>query len=249
MLSSKEFKLIRYLKALFYMYFKSHKADQKDGIIKNHFLEYADVYDKLRENLLFGRKEFYSGMELKSGGIWIEFGGGTGYTLELLGNKINKLEKVYIVDLSEELLTVAKARGERLGWKNVEYKCINLFDFKLPEGKKADYISFSYSLSMIPHWNNALDYSLNLLNTNGEFLLIDFYLYSRKLKDLRFQKQSSLKKVILKKYFSMGDVVLDENVLPTLLGKLKTLKSGTQSKRPIFALIKSPYFFYRGVKV
>ena len=74
------------------MYFKSHKSDQKNGIIKNHFLEYADVYDKLRENLLFGRKEFYSNLKLKQGGIWIEFGGGTGYTLELLGDEINKLE-------------------------------------------------------------------------------------------------------------------------------------------------------------
>lgn len=241
--------MIRYLKALFYMYFKSHKTDKNGDTIKSHFLEYADVYDKLRENLLFGRREFYSNIELKHGGIWIEFGGGTGYTLELLGKNIRKLDKVYIVDLSEELLSVARARGERLGWKNVEYICTNLFDFNLPEGKKADYISFSYSLSMIPNWEKALDFSFNILDSKGEFLLIDFYLYSQKLMDPQVQKQSYLKKVILKKYFSLGDVNLNEDVLPTLLVKLKPLQTGTDSKRPIFALIKSPYFFYRGVKL
>ena len=71
-------------------------------------------------------------------------------------------EHVYLVDLSTSLCKVARARFERLGWKNVSVVCEDARTFSLPrEGTfgvegltetryTADLVTFSYSLSMIP---------------------------------------------------------------------------------------------------
>ena len=71
---------------------------------------------------------------------------------------------VYLVDLSPSLLDVARERFQRLGWKNVHVVCEDARTFTLGgkldatqalEGEvkhavKADFITMSYSLSMIP---------------------------------------------------------------------------------------------------
>lgn len=73
-------------------------------------------------------------------------------------------QAVFLVDLSPSLCDVARERFQRLGWKNVRVVCQDARSFNLqsPEAKellsdedrnsetKADFISMSYSLSMIP---------------------------------------------------------------------------------------------------
>jgi betaine lipid synthase len=70
-------------------------------------------------------------------------------------------DQVYIVDLSPSLCDVARKRFERLGWKNVTVLCQDARSFQLPERQtsprkdaattdRADLITMSYSLSMIP---------------------------------------------------------------------------------------------------
>ena len=71
---------------------------------------------------------------------------------------------VYLVDLSPSLCEVARQRFSRLGWKNVSVVCQDAREFRLPrtqEGTgfsldvKADLITMSYSLSMIPGKNRS----------------------------------------------------------------------------------------------
>lgn len=72
---------------------------------------------------------------------------------------------VYLVDLSPSLCEVARQRFDKLGWKNVTVVCQDARTFSLQSEEseehslevdaekcqiKADYISMSYSLSMIP---------------------------------------------------------------------------------------------------
>lgn len=64
---------------------------------------------------------------------------------------------VYLVDLSPSLLEVARQRFKRLGWKNVTVVCQDAREFRLPETSedaeghgRADIVTLSYSLSMIP---------------------------------------------------------------------------------------------------
>lgn len=70
-------------------------------------------------------------------------------------------DHVYLVDLSPSLCDVARQRFQRLGWKNVTVLCQDARSFRLPEKHvdprstdvatdRADMITMSYSLSMIP---------------------------------------------------------------------------------------------------
>lgn len=70
-------------------------------------------------------------------------------------------DHVYLVDLSPSLCDVARQRFQRLGWKNVTVLCQDARSFRLPEKQvdprsteiatdRADMITMSYSLSMIP---------------------------------------------------------------------------------------------------
>jgi betaine lipid synthase len=63
--------------------------------------------------------------------------------------------EVYLVDLSPSLCAVARKRFEKLGFENVHVVCMDARSFRLDdneaeEERKADWISMSYSLSMIP---------------------------------------------------------------------------------------------------
>ena len=74
---------------------------------------------------------------------------------------------VYLVDLSPSLCDIARQRFERLGWKNIIVICQDARSFHLPDDRldqrnmaelRADAITMSYSLSMIPgqYYGSAL---------------------------------------------------------------------------------------------
>lgn len=62
--------------------------------------------------------------------------------------------QVYLVDLSPSLCAVARDRFTKLGWTNVKVVCMDAREFHLEDDSqvigKADWITMSYSLSMIP---------------------------------------------------------------------------------------------------
>ncbi len=109
---------------------------------------------------------------------------------------------VYLVDLSPSLCAVARKRFERLGW-DVKVLCQDARSFRLgdhpnnPLGErvitkpalgypstdadhrsKADVITMSYSLSMIPDYYNVVDSLTGLLAPQGIIGVVDFYVQS-----------------------------------------------------------------------
>lgn len=69
---------------------------------------------------------------------------------------IPSFDAVYIVDLCEPLLQVARKRFADKGWKNVTVLCQDASQFSLPEwsdGKDpkgcVSFVTLSYSLSMV----------------------------------------------------------------------------------------------------
>jgi len=105
---------------------------------------------------------------------------------------------VFVVDFSPSLCKVARDRFERLGWKNVTVVCQDARHFKLedhedvlPYGlgsprsptdgknkKRAELITMSYSLSMIPEYYPVIDSISSLLASNGVIGVADFYVQS-----------------------------------------------------------------------
>ena len=109
---------------------------------------------------------------------------------------------IYLVDLSPSLCEIARKRFDRLGWQNVKIVCkdarsFNLIDYsrhtqtgknahKWAHGQpletaathKADLVTLSYSLSMIPDYHSVVDSITSLLSPKGIVGAVDFYVQS-----------------------------------------------------------------------
>ena len=119
----------------------------------------------------------------------MQVGGGTGYNIEQMGRFVDVpsfFGTVYLVDLSPSLCNVARDRFARLGWKNVHVLCQDARSFRLQghglseksRDRRADVVTMSYSLSMIPEYYSVLDSLSDALSDNGVFGVVDFYVQS-----------------------------------------------------------------------
>lgn len=87
-----------------------------------------------------------------------------GWNIETMDDYIplSSFDAIYLVDLCEPLLQVARKRFARKGWKNVHVVHCDASRFVVPDDKfgrkgKASLVTMSYSLSMV---SSALDDSL-----------------------------------------------------------------------------------------
>ncbi|KAF4818786.1 hypothetical protein CGCSCA5_v004997 [Colletotrichum siamense] len=139
--------------------------------------------------------------------IWVDVGGGTGWNIEAMSAFVNVPEffsSVYLVDFSPSLCEIARQRFERLGWNNVKVVCedarkfrledyendlpsnripphspvMSYFSKKQAEHGRADLITMSYSLSMIPDYYSVIESLTSLLSPDGIMGVVDFYVQS-----------------------------------------------------------------------
>ena len=68
---------------------------------------------------------------------------------------VSQFDAIYLIDLCEPLLEVARKRFARKGWRNIHLLCQDATEFSLPEWSTTDpkgsvsFITLSYSLSMV----------------------------------------------------------------------------------------------------
>ncbi|KAK7472614.1 hypothetical protein VKT23_000727 [Stygiomarasmius scandens] len=185
------------LKFIWYCFFRpigEHDSLQKTRLDK-FYQGQADVYDTTRRGLLRGRKTM---LNLSAGHlrqlraqcpekrlVWVDIGGGTGHNIELMDEffPISDFDAVYLIDLCEPLLQVARKRFAKRGWTNVTILCQDASDFCLPEWIEASdakgsvgFVTLSYSLSMIPSYYTLLDRIDHVLDPQHGLLgVVDFY--------------------------------------------------------------------------
>lgn len=177
-------------------------ADQQ-GRLDKFYAGQADAYDTTRKGLLRGRMTMLnlsaahlreireSSRRTQSRFVWVDIGGGTGFNIESMDKffPITEFDAVYLVDLCEPLLDIARKRFSRRGWKNVHVICADAASFVLPEPGWASgreprgsisFVTLSYSLSMIPNFYPVLDRISHLLHPQfGLFGVVDFYTAGR----------------------------------------------------------------------
>ncbi|KAG6864791.1 hypothetical protein C0991_007121 [Blastosporella zonata] len=183
------------LRFIWHCFIRPLKAsDQKDRLEK--FYEgQADIYDKTRNGLLRGRNTMLSlsashirSMRAKNPKkrlVWVDIGGGTGHNIELMDKyfPIKSFDAVYLIDLCEPLLQVARKRFAAKGWNNVTVLCQDASQFTLPEWTdekdpkgSVGFVTLSYSLSMIPSYYPLLDRIDHVLAPEDGLLgVVDFY--------------------------------------------------------------------------
>lgn len=208
----------------------------------------AEDYDRFREKLLPGRKQFMQQLS-DSSGVWIDFGGGTGSNLEYMQDHIKNFERIFLVDLSPSLLAQAKARVAKHGWDNVEIVAGDATKFLLPKSKQADLVTFSYSLTMIPNWFLAIRNAKDNLKVGGKIGVIDFTAQGKS------DPNQSLKVILgrgfWQTWFSWDRVFLSPDHLPFLQSEFKENAVTEELFSPpylSFLPVKVPYYSFIGDK-
>lgn len=198
-------------------FLKPHTGDstgsQQDAL-ESFYKAQAGIYDATRAKLLHGREDMLAlaaaqlkAQKLSHKPIWVDVGGGTGWNIERMHEYLpvqSFFHAVYLVDFSPSLCEVARARFQRLGWKNVKVVCQDARTFRLADHEAglgdekavfsigqsafeeeeaqqvgADLLTMSYSLSMIPEFHPVVDSLASLLAPDGIIGVVDFYVQNK----------------------------------------------------------------------
>lgn len=137
------------------------------------------IYDLSRKYFLFGRDTMLSAMTPAPGERVLEVGCGTARNLIALAGRHPDVA-FFGVDISNEMLNTARAGARRAkvskrltlaqcAAEHLHYR--DTFGLDAP----FDLVFFSYSLSMIPAWQRALDAALASLRPGGSLCIVDFW--------------------------------------------------------------------------
>lgn len=129
------------------------------------------VYDFSRKYYLLGRDHMIRALDVPVGGSILEIGCGTGRNLALAARS-HPAARLYGVDISAEMLKNARRNAPMA---MLEQGDATRFDAKLLLGQSTfDRVFMSYTLSMIPDWQAALDQAARLLAPGGRLHIVDF---------------------------------------------------------------------------
>ena len=135
------------------------------------------IYDLTREYYLLGRKRLIADLAPSPDGTVLEVGCGTALNLIRAQHRYPKAS-YFGVDLSRMMLETAEASLARRGLAGrikLALGDATDFDPALLLGRgRFDRIFFSYSLSMIPPWEAALEHAAGLLAERGSLHVVDF---------------------------------------------------------------------------
>ncbi|GAB5460021.1 class I SAM-dependent methyltransferase [Hoeflea alexandrii] len=151
----------------------SANASVMDGIYRHQ----RHIYDLTRKYYLLGRNDLIAALKPPVGGSVLEIGCGTARNL-LLAARHYPDARLFGIDISAEMLksaeaTIAKNRiGDRVTLAQGDATRFDADD--LFAVGRFDRVFFSYSLSMIPGWEAALDQAIQAVAPGGELHVVDF---------------------------------------------------------------------------
>ena len=134
-------------------------------------------YDVTRKYYLLGRDRLIEGLAPPADGRVLEIGCGTARNLVAAARRW-PTARLYGIDISREMLATARQVVERSGLAHriaLAHGDATRFDpallFAVPSFSR---VFFSYSLSMIPGWQDALVEAISWLAPDGELHVVDF---------------------------------------------------------------------------
>lgn len=148
-------------------------AELMDGIYRWQ----RHVYDATRKYYLLGRDRLIDDLAPPPGGTVLELGCGTARNLVLAARR-HPQARFFGIDISAQMLESARGSIRRAGLDDrisVAQGDATAFDTAALFGvERFDRVFFSYSLSMIPPWREALMAGAGALAPGGRLHLVDF---------------------------------------------------------------------------
>jgi S-adenosylmethionine-diacylgycerolhomoserine-N-methlytransferase len=133
------------------------------------------IYDLTRKYYLFGRDRLIREMALKPGDRLVEIGCGTARNLVRLA-RLYPEARLYGLDASQEMLKTAAEHLRRAGLEE-RVTLVHAYAEELSPalfGGPFEACLFSYSLSMIPDWKQAIKAAQASLAPGGKVHVVDF---------------------------------------------------------------------------
>jgi S-adenosylmethionine-diacylgycerolhomoserine-N-methlytransferase len=164
-----------------------------------------------------------------------------------LADRIDRLKKVYVVDLAPSLLEVCSRRVRDRGWTHIEAIEADATLFRSAIGA-ADIVTFSYSLTMIPDWFAALENAKLLLKPGGQIGVVDFYV-SRKFPRDGLARHGWFTRQFWPMWFASDNVFPSPDHVPFLHRHFEPVHfSEHRSKVPYLPFVRTPYYIFVGRK-
>ena len=135
------------------------------------------------------KRKLISLLKPKNGEVWADLCCGTGDMTLLLNQLITPNGKVFGVDISEELLKIAKKKSQNLENTVIHWKTKNIFDLDT-KLMRFDGICMSYGLRNLKNVENGIQKVFLLLKDNGRAGFLDF----------NHSKENSLSSIFQKLY-------------------------------------------------
>lgn len=208
----------------------------------------AENYDAMRKGLLHGREKLLANLKIPKNCTWVDFGGGTGYLMHLLSkNQRARIKSYHLVDLSPSMLQVAEHSLKTLPL-NKSFHCEDICQFQLKDQEKADIVSFSYALSMVPNWFMAMDNAFELLADGGQVAVIDFHV-SRKYPSPGLTRHNGWTRAFWPLFFGINNVHPSGDHVPYLKYRFKeSYFFENRGAVPGWPFEKIPYYGFIGAK-
>tara|TARA_B100000809_G_scaffold251743_1_gene285605 strand:+ start:1651 stop:2382 length:732 start_codon:yes stop_codon:yes gene_type:complete len=235
------------LKTLYHMALRPIRGDNHADRMDNFYSGQADTYDDFRKRLLQGRRELWQSIEVPENGRWVDMGGGTGSNLDFFGDSIERLDRIYVVDLARSLLAVARRRVSDKRWTHVDIVQGDATQYQPPAGP-VDVVTFSYSLTMIPNWFAAVENAFQMLRPGGILGVVDFYV-SRKHPATNFQRHSWFTRHFWPIWMSSDNVFPSSDHVPFLHSRFESMIFQQMRARiPYLPFLRIPYYIFVGRK-
>lgn len=161
---------------------------------------------------------------------------------------LDRFDAIYLVDLCEPLLAVARQRLAK--FDNVHVVKADAAVLELDIGQ-VDVITMSYSLSMIPPYFKVLDRALDLLKPEGVVSVVDFFTSNKDDASLGEPRRqgSLLNRLFWKTWFEFDHVDLNPARRDYLEYKFECIKSISCRNNFVVPFVVSiPYYIYLGQK-
>jgi S-adenosylmethionine-diacylgycerolhomoserine-N-methlytransferase len=235
------------LRVLWHLLFHPVRGETHAQRLESFYSGQAGSYDSFRSRMLHGRRELISSLNFPAGGVWVDMGAGTGENVMHAGQAAGQLREIHLVDLSASLLQVAEQRMQRAGFNSAQVHLADATRFSAPP-ESVDLVTFSYSLTMIPDWFEALAVAERMLKPGGSIAVADFYV-SRKFADIGFQQHCWLRRAFWTHWFAADNVFLSGDHAALLHRRFVVERFEERlGKVPYLPLLRAPYYLFLGRK-